>query len=377
MRAPDPGVLLEVFVKKEDVVFAGEPIYRMTQNLTRLEMAQLSSLLLQGVNQRFKIVAKFPIATQASRIVLKRGSQKEMDAISEPLFAGEGSSAVLSLPLGKTWISQDYRCLFVREFYDRFIIEKLNRFERNHKTKGLELIMGTPGIGKSSFALYAAWYALQMQKTVIYKHYMTPYTYFILVPGESDVRVIKYSDDDLPPETDDYKSVYIVDGIRPAKVKAFTVFVSEPNYDRTFEWLKQPGAHQHFFPPWTLDELCSLVDSCFETKLPHSEIANRFNIVGGIPRLVVDEDKWKDHVSHLIGGVPRALEQLKAKQLNPAHFYITSHRVLHLFVDRATFKITHIDFASPYVKNMLLRDLSARAKESILRFMDATKDLPS
>lgn len=290
--------------------------------------------------------------------------------------SAEGNCAVLTLPNGEPWLSQTFNKLFVRAFYDRFICDQLNNFETSDSVFGKHLIMGTPGIGKSSFALYALSAALKLNKTVIYRHYLTLEFSYIFCPG-SKGRVIQISREEYFTLLMNPAVVYIVDGVIPEAARAFTVYVSSPDYARTYQWSKQDNTRVSFFPPWTVLELQMLVDSCYSSRLSIQDIQARFDVVGGCPRLIVNEDEWKDRDFLLKKGVPRALQQFKTLEIKPAYFYVTSQRLMHIFVNLSTFKISHLGFASDYVEDLLLTALFVQDRAAVSRFINAAQGEPT
>lgn len=287
-----------------------------------------------------------------------------------------GDCAILTLPNEKLWVSQRFNKLFVRSFYDRFISDQLNNFETSDQFGGKHLIMGTPGIGKSSFALYAVYAALKLNKTVIYRPQFTSSYCYIFCPG-AKARLIPISRDEFMTSLMNPAVVYIVDGVIPEAVRAFTVYVSPPIYEQTYRWWMQGDARVSFFPPWTIPELNMLVEGCYSSRLPIGEIQARFDVVGGCPLLIVHEDKWNDRNLHLKMDFLRTLQQIKSVEMHPGNFYSSSSLLIHIFVNASTFEISHLGFASEYVKNLLLKAIFGEDRAAAIRFIDAAKGKPA
>lgn len=321
-----------------------------------------------------------PIATRVERQVLPdliidpqnpscgdgRGTQKTP-------FGDGGGMAILRLPEGYDWHIQLFCTLFVRDFYDRFIVEQCNQFEG----PGNVLVMGTPGIGKSSFGLYAITYALTLKKTVVYKHHSDPTIHYVFSPDQSDVRMISAST--YPSELLNPQNVYVVDGVTPSVAKAFTLFVSSPNSVRVGEWSKQVGVLTYYFPSWTLQELSLLVQHCYPSKrasLTDDEIQRRMGAVGGNPRNIVNEEKWEARENAMDVGVPKAIIQFKTNQIKSADVFSTSHKIFELIVDRLQFRLLGLDFVSTVARDKLLGELADNEKEHLLRMLRASRGIP-
>lgn len=212
------------------------------------------------------------------------------------------SAAVLALPEGLEWPAQLFNKLFKRDFYDRFIENELMSFY-NPFGRSRVAVTGTPGIGLSSFAVYVAWYALKMGRTVVYQHFTSPDRYNVLTPGCKFLSV--YERGDVPPELKDPNVIYVVDNTTPQySAKAFTLCVTTPDGECIHRWRKT-GVCQYYFPTWTLDEMKLMRTHCYDNKsfsfsgkhveLPDDVLQERFNKVGGIPRFVFIEANYMSH----------------------------------------------------------------------------------
>jgi hypothetical protein len=301
-------------------------------------------------------------------------------------LSGGNGSAVLTLPKGTRWFSQGFDRLFKRDFYDRFIDEYLEGFA-NPRGARRRLVMGTPGIGKSSFALYAAWRALQMGKTVVYQHHESPSTYTVLTPGSDMVHEYKNF---RPPELEDPNAVFIVDGMRPQYAEAFTLFVSWPNHERVHQWCKHPNAVIYHFPIWTLDELKLMRTHCFDgraysdcdehpsVELTDEELQTRLDAAGGVPRFIFHETKWRELPTEMIFSISKTLSDIQNLGLATAltdEFRI-SHGAIHLIVNRDTFKIEGMDFASPQVASTFAVKAAEEYRLRLVEVLAAARKRP-
>jgi hypothetical protein len=300
-------------------------------------------------------------------------------------LTGGNGSAVLTLPKGTKWFSQGFDRLFKRDFYDRFIDEYLEGFANPYKSKRV-LLMGTPGIGKSSFALYAAWRALKIDKSVVYQHHESPSTYTVLTPGSDMVR--KY-ENFRPPELEDPNAVFIVDGMRPQYAEAFTLFVSWPNHERVHGWTKRTGTLTFHFPTWTLDELKLMRTHCFDgrsatqsnklypsVELTDEELETRFDASGGVPRFIFDETKWRELPTEMNWSISKTLRDIRSLGLATAleSEFSISHEAIHSTVNRDTFEIEGMDFASPQVARTFAVKAAKEYRLRLVEVLAAARD---
>lgn len=276
-------------------------------------------------------------------------------------------AAVLSLPEGLRWLSQRFNRLFKRDFYDRFIEEQLENF-RNPIGLSRKVVMGTPGIGKSSFAVYATWRALKMGKIVVYQHVNELGRYNILNPGLNSMRV--YKNDEPPPELQDPSTIYIVDGMTPyGNVEAFTLLVTSPDEKRIHQW-KKDSAKLFFIPTWTLDELKLMRTHCYgemslsssgtPVELTDELLLERFHNVGGIPRYIFFDDLYDSFNVDFSLEAQDVANMIKRSQMHKFNLFHTSHCMVHFEVNRDTFQVERLTFASP------------KAHECALNAMDRT-----
>lgn len=91
------------------------------------------------------------------------------------------SKNTVSLEGNGLWPVCQFQKLFRRSFYDDFIAKELNNFEPK-VSEPVTVVTGTPGIGKTSFGIFAMWKALQFKKIVVYQHYRSPATWTLYNP---------------------------------------------------------------------------------------------------------------------------------------------------------------------------------------------------
>ena len=78
---------------------------------------------------------------------------------------------ILTLPRNTTFLGNPKQkdCLYVRKCYRQLYDDIVERTTRGASPASRMVITGTPGIGKSQFALYCLWRLSQDGKTVLYQ----------------------------------------------------------------------------------------------------------------------------------------------------------------------------------------------------------------
>jgi hypothetical protein len=193
-----------------------------------------------------------------------------------------------------------------------------------------------------------------------------------------------------PAELKDPRVVFIVYGMKPPGVMAFTLFVTWPNRDLVHTWCKHDKALTYHFPVWTLDELKLLRTHCFDgrsysanvelpaVELTDEELQRRYDTVGGVPRFIFNEAKWcnaPNEIDDSIDETMKNIENLGVSLALKSEFYI-SHSSIHLIVNRDTFKIERLDFASSLASSLFSRKLADQDRSVLLRVLRATRDEP-
>jgi len=294
---------------------------------------------------------------------------------------GSNGAGIISLPQGQKWLFGAFRHLFVRNFYNRFIKFQLNDFKITSKTSKV-VLMGTPGIGKSSFGIYCVWKALEMKKTVIYQHGSAASFFTIFKRGEKPIRVKRDSAEDVPPEALEQNNVFIADSITPSGlIQAFTLFVSSPNRGRVYEWSKHRECETYFFPTWEMDELDLIREHIYYgaggdegSVLSQEELQTRFDSVGGVPRFIFEDFKWREHEDSLLDSVERFLDNSEYTNIkNKKNVYGISHRAIHIDVDRSTFTNIGYKPASYKVEEYIVDYLKSSERAKFVAFMDNCK----
>jgi len=195
-------------------------------------------------------------------------------------------------------------------------------------------VVGSPGVGKSTTALFIIRRLLQMKKTVVYRMKGTAGNYVIFNPNNGSGSISPVVVTELPgstPETEitpltNRETYFIIDpGVTKTNcnpdpdVKAKVLIVASPDErhwgGNTFPkdqpgW---PGGLYRYFPPWSLQELQS-AGSLLLPPLASEQIEQMFSIFGGIPRQVFSPSYSKQN-SKILEKKVAALSETHAKSL--------------------------------------------------------------
>ena len=290
---------------------------------------------------------------------------------------------------GTVWPILKSPVLFVRHFYDAFYAGVLGD-ARNGYTKGnvrfrSVCVTGNPGIGKSSFGYYALFRALRDGRTVVYQAEKllrkdTAQKMF-LFKGPS-VSVDPLAIDDA---LDDPDAVFISDSIVPVDVDAFTLYVTSPRRERTWEYGKTDSNSMRYFPVLTWDEIDAMRVACFP-HVSEADAKERYTRWGGIPRYVlahtgVERRSLEGAINDVqVGDLSVAFDEPGERDNDSKG----SHRVFHIKVhgevddtlrtdDPAFYKFLTRDFASSYVANEVAQRATALQRAEMVRLFNKSE----
>lgn len=302
---------------------------------------------------------------------------------TERLEVGEDADAihVFELPEGLSFMfmNDSRRQLYVR----RSIRELLSRIEEHRKRWSVGamgvVVNGNPGIGKSYSLNYFMLHYLALGKTVVFESVQAGLRW-VLKPqrdtnGEVSIAVHRYKAEVAPlPEMELRGTIYLFDpwgkggqAREPSSSQAFTIVCSSPNQAHFQQFLKDVRTRM-IAPVWTIEELRvvrSHMERSGEEVPPEAELEVRYNIVGGIPRYVLDPKVSKEMLKNT---VTQALAQIPADGLYQLHcanadgstaIARLSHKLLEL---KAT-PTFDLDPAYGVLSEFAGRSLVARAQE--------------
>ncbi|GIL61076.1 hypothetical protein Vafri_15463 [Volvox africanus] len=175
--------------------------------------------------------------------------------------------------------------LLVRHCY-RGIFDRMMEL-RSSNGMSRFLITGTPGIGKSFFAVVLMGWLVQEKgvSTIILDFDGLKY---LFTTNGTDIKVEMGSEMDFIEEVNDPKTWWIVDTGTAFRRPASTVLLASPDRQRYKEFLKFQGTTTLFMPIWTDDE----IKECRIRLYPHLSDATVRDLVwkwGNIPRYVLEK----------------------------------------------------------------------------------------
>lgn len=287
------------------------------------------------------------------------------------------------------WPILDSPVLFVRSFYAAFYDGVMGGARDGFVEKGVRFrklcVSGNPGIGKSSFGYYALFRALRDGRTVVYQaeklrrdHGKQKAYLFMGSTVTSDA-------DAIDAALDDANTLFISDSITPPFVNAFTLFVTSPRRERTWEFRKTDSAAMLYFPVLSWDEICEMREACFP-DVSEADAKECYVRWGGIPRYVLAHSSEQYLLDQAIRSfVPSDLSSF-ANEPAASDDSKGSHRVFHVKVRGemdVTLSILSPDFyrfhsrelASNYVARELLEWSTSQLRADMARLFTGAADV--
>jgi hypothetical protein len=264
--------------------------------------------------------------------------------------------------------------MFVRDCY--------KRLDAAVTASQFALVRGSPGIGKSMFALYHGWATLQREGGV------TTIVYDYVVEASRKLRVIvewgaarsvepRLLERLLYAQT----TLYIADGTAPSESSCRTLVVTSPKRDVWKEWAKVRDVTELFIPPFDAHEIKSCRSLCFPT-LDEASVLQAFDLWGGSARLVL---------RHHAKAAKSAFQREMAASLTFDALECTVHdlasigsasadtpqHVVHMIPDDSSLLSFHLRFASRHMSEIFYTLLQSAGEERIRRFLAASETSPS
>jgi hypothetical protein len=173
------------------------------------------------------------------------------------------------------------------------MIEKIENDREDEVTKGCTII-GSPGIGKTHFSLYIAFYLTRRYTStnIIYQQPSGEGATVTLYIGQQNRSVIKFPrglGGEDPEVTKN--SFYIADSIVPSLCKTiYTFLVTTPKNVRWHEF-KKYNPRKYYAPIWTEKEIWDVWEwnSQYKEKIPKARVEELIRRWGCIPRRVFVE----------------------------------------------------------------------------------------
>ena len=301
------------------------------------------------------------------------------------------SETVLTLPSGVQWLGQSRRSsqsIFIRPCYKKLY----EMMEKKLQTENNVILTGTPGIGKSYFALYWLFLAVKNQRTVLYEEGpKSSRNCYLWSRGE---QLVSEAEENPCLEFSGYlkdpKVLHLVDSRRNPRsnMNCQTIVFSSPREENFHDFWKL-GAVMFFMPLWSLDELEECRGRIYEDKLPQVYMTTAIGMFGRVPRYAlqfaareVEEGTWEEE-SARSGEVPHAMslrlvnamKEMSESSLRSLLLFqglevsdsaggVPSRQILHL--DTVDFERQVHVFASKHVRE--------RLTDSFEKFLDAKAD---
>ena len=233
------------------------------------------------------------VPSQQSVVKHSRGIVCEIDfynGIFNADVKGEWLHFIQMIPSSAT----EAKTLFVRRSYQIIAssIQSIQSIQKDGKNKIFKaIITGTPGVGKSFFLIYLLWNLVKAGKKVLFI-YHPDIIYYDGFGGVFELRefpsAVEHSF-----WSDDLWCLFDVKGKNEGDLSAIpydsctVVLSTSPRRDMINDFKKPPVPEVFFMPLWTEPELEKIAVS-------FPQVVNwcyRFNILGGIPRMVLEDTK--------------------------------------------------------------------------------------
>ncbi|CAG8840039.1 12286_t:CDS:1, partial [Racocetra persica] len=174
--------------------------------------------------------------------------------------------------------------ILIKESYLQ-MIEKIE-YDRTHHEKRGCIIIGSPGIGKTHFSLYLAFYITRRYHpaNIVYHQLLGDSSRALYInPNESIIKIL-----DLTLEFPQ-DCFYIADSVIPLPWKTiFTFLITTPKSGRWHEFVKG-RVKRYYAPIWTEDEIWDIWNVTYKTKISENRVKELITRWGCIPRKIFDE----------------------------------------------------------------------------------------
>ena len=238
-------------------------------------------------------------------------------------------------------------------------------------------LTGTPGIGKTSFLLYFIQELVKSKRPVVFG-LKTNSKYFHCWDSNGVHKVV--SEGDIETLRKDPANFFVLDSMEVSTTRGPCLVCSSPRDNVAHQFRK--NAAIFYMPPWSWDEICQCYDLVYsktiDLKMP--QLAARFFVLGGVPRLLFDSVRTKACV--LIDDALNNTNWNELKQAAQSEGAKTgdsvSHRLVHRFnhnTNEGEYSGCDIRFASKYVTFKLLQHYANGRREMIVQFLDETAKL--
>jgi hypothetical protein len=266
--------------------------------------------------------------------------------------------------------------LFIRESY-KTIASSILEGNGSHKA----IITGTPGIGKSLFLIYLLWQLVKKRTRVLFIYY--PFNIYY----DGNGGVFEFESSSLPSAIDYSfwnESLWCLfdakfkkeDDLARLRVGLSTIILStSPRREMVNDFKKPPVPDCFYMPIWTEAELEAIA-----LLFPNSsdEWHNRFTILGGIPRHVLEVTRHTPTEILKAACVVCTLDdcmQAVGIDLELTPKSKTVHSLIHVDSDHPYTK-SIVRYASPTALNMIVHQWGVQARGKMRALISACNGNP-
>ena len=194
-----------------------------------------------------------------------------------------------------TFLNEDLPSkLYVRKTY-KDLHSLIHDTYQRHKI----LVIGSPGTGKSFFALYELYRLLKDGATIVYE--CLPFNVFMILTAKNLVYAgsrLSRHNCKVEELLGNRQTYYLFDAgsvgnTIPYLVKAKTIVFSSPDQRNYVDYQKHSYPKTLYMPVWTRDELNKVADSRVQAQ-------TRYDVWGGIPRYVLSLNQMSSAATAVI-----------------------------------------------------------------------------
>ena len=288
---------------------------------------------------------------------------------------------MLRLPDGVFWYGKPDlgSCLYVRPCY-RELYDIL-------ATLGMAVLLGTPGIGKSTAVLYFIWRLLREDAerkpaVIIYRPQQIGDTFFVFRDGRvfcSDAAGLKH-------QPNNPSVLQIIDGVTPQEVQTVrrTWLISSPRKTVWGPWKTQTGAPIFYMPTFGLGELVRCGSVAFK-HISQEQVELLFDRWGGSARsalMMASTDEQRALLEAANSAACNAdlykdMYAVAASDGGGNKYGAGPHALFHLAVRPPNYRACTVVFASDYCRDLVLSSLEKSGMGQVSMFLSSAESSPS
>jgi hypothetical protein len=353
----------------------GSQVILCTPSGAAIEVDESPSSLLPGNSSKNPLRIQVP---EPPLIPIKSASHAKLTSFWNSLHYIKNEKGFLHFPVRLNFFPENMKSLYIRKAYEdlfQIICNNLNSENETKERFHRMAITGTPGTGKSMFLFYILWRLANRETTkmVILRRQMNHECIYVF---RNDGCWITCNPDYIGEVLRDPTAWYLTDDLQPPPnvVKAITILVTSPvkkSYSKFLEYFYVPPLH--YLPIWSLEELKLAAKS---HSMPLEEVENRFNVIGGIPRYVLEKNEDLEEL------IRTAIEEMSLHRFIPIALGEGTlddqigHRIVHFYVEPSPcYTRRSMIIASEYVKNKVLEKYIGSREEELKLFLAICKKM--